>query len=162
MVKKKTAVISLSKCFPFYWKSWKTRSYSFYFAIGANVNAIYIYIYIYILVVLLSNSLLFKLTQLRLPLLKNPEMWKRSIWSNIVIFRICVFRSAWIRFVDMFSMHLLTHCITLNTILRKHLTLLMNCWMPYCWFKQSNSSFPPNHLFKPPRLLHKSNNANRC
>ncbi len=49
----------------------------YYYFFLANGNAIYIYIYIY---GVLSHSLLSKFTQLqRLTLLRNPEMWKRSI-----------------------------------------------------------------------------------
>ncbi len=74
-----TAVISLSIFFLFL-KVKKTLSWSLSFAIWENGNAkknIF---------AVLSHSLLLKLTQLwRLPLLRNPEIWKRPIIMTIII-----------------------------------------------------------------------------
>ncbi len=67
-----TAVINLSQ-FLFYWKSRKHYRRVFIFLFEQNGNAKNIF-------VVLSYSLLFMLTQLwRLPLLRNPVMWKMSI-----------------------------------------------------------------------------------
>ncbi len=66
-----TAVISLSQFFPFL-KVVKTLLRRFSFAISANGSVKNIF-------VIPSHSLLSTFTNWRLPLLRNPEMWKRSI-----------------------------------------------------------------------------------
>ncbi len=67
------AVISLSQFFSFIENHKNTIVEFFFLLFEQNGNAKNIF-------VVLSHSLLFKLTQLwRLPLLRNPEMWKRSI-----------------------------------------------------------------------------------
>ncbi len=73
-----TEVISLSHFLSFYWKSW---------------NIIVEFLFCYLskwgcknIFVVLSHSLLFKLTQLwRFPLLRNPEMWKGSLETHVIV-----------------------------------------------------------------------------